>query len=219
MQYSCKQPVSLQPQLKMWRRPFIGAEWLFLRKGPGASNHFEGGGFARSNDDVAYPNLMFHFLPIAVRYDGSSPAGGHGYQVHIGPMYSQLARLGADHLDRPEGQAGAAVQLHLDAGGSPRVGRGDPHRPAHPEPAGDGAVQRRRGLTRAERRDRRADPRLGAHRRRDRAASVVHVPHGPRRRRQRGRPDDDERARRCKVFGWSMRRRCATSPTATSTRR
>jgi choline dehydrogenase len=88
VQYSCMQPVSLQPQLKMWRRPFIGAEWLFLRKGPGASNHFEGGGFARSNDDVAYPNLMFHFLPIAVRYDGSSPAGGHGYQVHIGPMYS-----------------------------------------------------------------------------------------------------------------------------------
>jgi choline dehydrogenase len=88
VQYSCKQPVSLQPQLKMWRRPFIGAEWLFLRKGPGASNHFEGGGFARSNDQVKYPNLMFHFLPIAVRYDGSSPAGGHGYQVHIGPMYS-----------------------------------------------------------------------------------------------------------------------------------
>ena len=100
MQYSCKQPVSLQPQLKMWRRPFIGAEWLFLRKGPGASNHFEGGGFARSNDDVAYPNLMFHFLPIAVRYDGSSPAGGHGYQVHIGPMYCELAWLGADHVDR-----------------------------------------------------------------------------------------------------------------------
>jgi choline dehydrogenase len=88
VQYACKQPVSLQPQMKMWRRPFIGAEWLFLRKGPGASNHFEGGGFARSNDDVTYPNLMFHFLPIAVRYDGSSPAGDHGYQVHIGPMYS-----------------------------------------------------------------------------------------------------------------------------------
>ncbi|HEY0521104.1 MAG TPA: choline dehydrogenase [Ilumatobacteraceae bacterium] len=88
VQYSCKQPVSLQPQLKLWRRPFIGAEWLFLRKGPGASNHFEAGGFARSNDEVEYPNLMFHFLPIAVRYDGSSPAGGHGYQVHIGPMYS-----------------------------------------------------------------------------------------------------------------------------------
>jgi len=61
---------------------------LFLRTGLGATNHFEAGGFLRSNDDVAYPNLMFHFLPIAVRYDGSMPAGEHGYQVHIGPMYS-----------------------------------------------------------------------------------------------------------------------------------
>jgi choline dehydrogenase len=88
VQHACKQPVSMQPAMKMWRRPFIGAQWLFLRKGPGATNHFEGGGFVRSNEDVAYPNLMFHFLPIAVRYDGSAPAGGHGYQVHIGPMYS-----------------------------------------------------------------------------------------------------------------------------------
>lgn len=88
VQHACKQPVSMQPAMKMWRRPFIGAEWLFLRRGPGATNHFEGGGFVRSNEDVAYPNLMFHFLPIAVRYDGSAPAGGHGYQVHIGPMYS-----------------------------------------------------------------------------------------------------------------------------------
>jgi len=88
VQHACTQPVSLNPNLQLWRRPFIGAQWLFLRSGPGASNHFEGGGFARSNDEVAYPNLMFHFLPIAVRYDGSAPAGGHGYQVHIGPMYS-----------------------------------------------------------------------------------------------------------------------------------
>ena len=88
VQHSCKQPVSLNPNLAFWRRPFIGARWLFLRSGPGASNHFEAGGFARSNEDVAYPNLMFHFLPIAVRYDGTAPEGGHGYQVHIGPMYS-----------------------------------------------------------------------------------------------------------------------------------
>ncbi len=88
VQHACKQPVSLNPNLAFWRRPFIGAAWLFLRKGPGASNHFEGGGFARSNEDVDYPNLMFHFLPIAVRYDGTAPEGGHGYQVHIGPMYS-----------------------------------------------------------------------------------------------------------------------------------
>ncbi len=88
VQYACTQPVSMQPALQLWRRPWIGFQWLFLRRGPGASNHFEGGGFARSNDDVAYPNLMFHFLPLSIRYDGTGPKGGHGYQVHIGPMYS-----------------------------------------------------------------------------------------------------------------------------------
>jgi choline dehydrogenase len=88
VQYACKQPVSVQPALKKWRRPEIGLRWLVFRGGPGASNHFEAGGFIRSNDDVAYPNLMFHFLPVAIRYDGTSPAGGHGYQVHVGPMYS-----------------------------------------------------------------------------------------------------------------------------------
>ena len=89
IQYRSLQPVSMQPSAtQKWRRPFIGAQWLFLRSGPGATNHFEGGGFARSNDEVAYPNLMFHFLPLAIRYDGSAGAPGHGYQVHVGPMYS-----------------------------------------------------------------------------------------------------------------------------------
>ncbi len=87
VQYGCKQPVSMSPHLAMWRRPWIGLQWLF-RRGPATTSHFEAGGFIRSNDDVAYPNLMFHFLPIAIRYDGSVPAGGHGYQVHVGPMYS-----------------------------------------------------------------------------------------------------------------------------------
>ena len=88
IQYASKLPVSIAPGLAWWKRPGIGAQWLFQRKGLGATNHFEGGGFARSNDDVSYPNLMFHFLPIAIRYDGTSPTEGHGYQVHIGPMYS-----------------------------------------------------------------------------------------------------------------------------------
>jgi choline dehydrogenase len=76
------------PALKKWKRPWFGFLWLFFRAGPGATNHFEAGGFARSNDEVPYPNLMFHFLPVAIRYDGSQPEGGHGYQVHIGPMNS-----------------------------------------------------------------------------------------------------------------------------------
>jgi choline dehydrogenase len=88
IQYACKQKVTMQRYLKHRYKPWIGANWLFRRKGPGATNHFEGGGFVRGNKDVTYPNLMFHFLPIAVRYDGSSPDGGEGYQVHVGPMYS-----------------------------------------------------------------------------------------------------------------------------------
>jgi len=88
VQHACKQPVSVAPYLQYRYRPWVGYQWLFFRRGPGATNHFEAGGFVRSNDEVAYPNLMFHFLPIAVRYDGSKPSGDHGYQVHIGPMCS-----------------------------------------------------------------------------------------------------------------------------------
>jgi choline dehydrogenase len=89
IQHRCTKPVSMAPALAMWRRPWIGLQWL-ARRGPGATNHFEAGGFARSSDTHVYPNVMFHFLPIAIRYDGSMPAGGleHGYQVHVGPMYS-----------------------------------------------------------------------------------------------------------------------------------
>ncbi len=88
VQHGCRLPVSVAPLMRWRNRPRVGAEWLLLRRGPGATNHFEGGGFARSNDDVDHPNLMFHFLPIAIRYDGSAPTRGHGYQVHVGPMYS-----------------------------------------------------------------------------------------------------------------------------------
>ncbi len=89
IQHECTQPVSMQPQLAKWRMPFIGLQWL-ARRGPAATNHFEAGAFVRSNERVDYPNLMFHFLPLAIRYDGSSPTSGHGYQVHVGPMYSDV---------------------------------------------------------------------------------------------------------------------------------
>jgi choline dehydrogenase len=88
IQYACKQPVSVAPYIKWRNRPRVGLEWLLFKAGPGATNHFEAGGFVRSNEDVEWPNLMFHFLPIAIRYDGSLPAAEHGYQVHIGPMTS-----------------------------------------------------------------------------------------------------------------------------------
>ena len=88
VQHACIKPVSLYPALAWWRQPWIGAQWLFGRRGIGASNHFEAGGFIRSNDSVLHPNVQFHFLPIAVRYDGSAPNAGHGYQVHVGPTLS-----------------------------------------------------------------------------------------------------------------------------------
>jgi choline dehydrogenase len=87
IQHACSQPVSLQPHLAHWRKPWIGLQWLFGR-GPASTNHFEAGAFVRGNAEVESPNLMFHFLPVAIRYDGSQPSGGHGYQVHVGPMRS-----------------------------------------------------------------------------------------------------------------------------------
>ncbi len=89
VQYASKQPVSVAPAMKWRNRPLVGLEWLLRRSGPGATNHFEAGGFVRGDDEVAYPNLMFHFLPLAIRYDGTAPQG-HGYQVHVGPMYSDV---------------------------------------------------------------------------------------------------------------------------------
>jgi len=106
VQHSSTQPVTVAPYFALKRRPLVGAEWLFRRSGPGATNHFEAGGFVRGNEDVKYPNLMYHFLPIAVRYDGTLPeGGGHGYQVHVGPMYSDVRGtckiVSADPRDKP----------------------------------------------------------------------------------------------------------------------
>jgi choline dehydrogenase len=90
VQHEAIQPVTVAPYFQLKNRPKVGLEWVLRKTGPGATNHFEAGGFVRSNEDVRYPNLMYHFLPIAVRYDGTLPegGGGHGYQVHVGPMYS-----------------------------------------------------------------------------------------------------------------------------------
>ncbi|EAZ81858.1 choline dehydrogenase [Algoriphagus machipongonensis] len=90
VQWAAKKPVSLFPALSPWRAPKIGFDWLFRKKGLGASNHFEAGGFIRGNDEVEYPNLQFHFLPIAIRYDGSAPKEGHGFQLHVGPMNTDV---------------------------------------------------------------------------------------------------------------------------------
>ena len=86
VQYRAKLPVTLYPALKPWNQLVIGARWLFTGTGIGASNHFEAGAFVRSRDDLDIPNLQYHFVPIAMSYDGRNPADGHGFQMHVGPM-------------------------------------------------------------------------------------------------------------------------------------
>lgn len=86
IQNSCREPITLYSAMKPWNKALIGAEWLFLRRGLGATNHFESGGFIRSEAGVRFPNLQYHFLPMAISYDGSSTADTHGYQAHVGPM-------------------------------------------------------------------------------------------------------------------------------------
>ena len=86
VQHSCKLPISLYPATKFLKRAMVLLEWMFTKKGWGASNHFEAGGFIRSRAGVMHPDLQFHFLPVAANYDGTSPASGHGFQAHMGPM-------------------------------------------------------------------------------------------------------------------------------------
>lgn len=89
MQFAARQPVTLFKYWNLWGKATIGAQWLFTGKGLGASNQFEACGFIRSRAGVDYPDIQYHFLPIAVRYDGKAAAGGHGFQAHVGPMRSK----------------------------------------------------------------------------------------------------------------------------------
>jgi len=88
-QVACKEPITLYSALNPLSRFLIGARWLLRHDGLGASNHFETGGFIRSRAGIRYANVQFHFLPMAVSYDGSTLAKEHGFQAHIGPMRSQ----------------------------------------------------------------------------------------------------------------------------------
>lgn len=89
IQLKCLQPVTLYKYLNWWSQAWIGARWLFTKTGVGASNQFETLGFIRSDKGVDYPDIQYHFLPVAMRYDGQSSTGGHGFQCHVGPMRSK----------------------------------------------------------------------------------------------------------------------------------
>ncbi|MEM6479581.1 MAG: choline dehydrogenase, partial [Pseudomonadota bacterium] len=88
LQMAASKPVSLFKYWNLWGKAYVGARWLLRRDGPGASNGFDAAGFIRSAAGVDYPDIQFHFLPLAVRYDGKAASEGHGFQVHLGPMRS-----------------------------------------------------------------------------------------------------------------------------------
>jgi choline dehydrogenase len=104
-QMACREPITLYSELSPWRKACIGMRWLLTHDGLGATNHFETGGFIRSHAGVRYPDIQFHFLPMAASYDGSSLAHEHGFQAHVGPMRSRSkgwVRLrSADPGERP----------------------------------------------------------------------------------------------------------------------
>ena len=88
-QMACTQPASLYPAMNIFAKSLIGARWLLFRNGLGATNHFESCGFIRSRAGVRYPDIQYHFFPLAVSYDGNSMAKEHGFQAHAGPMRSK----------------------------------------------------------------------------------------------------------------------------------
>jgi choline dehydrogenase len=88
IQMAASQPVSLYKYWNLLGKAWVGLQWLLNKSGPGASNQFESAAFIRSRAGVEYPDIQYHFLPIAVRYDGQAAAEGHGFQAHVGPMRS-----------------------------------------------------------------------------------------------------------------------------------
>ena len=106
IQQACTQPITLYKHWNLVSKAWIGAQWLFFKTGHGASNQFESAAFLRSRPGVEYPDIQYHFLPIAVRYDGQAAAEGHGFQAHVGPMRSPsrgaVTLRSADPKDDPK---------------------------------------------------------------------------------------------------------------------
>ena len=105
VQYECLQPISLNRHMNVASKALAGLRWLLFRSGIGATNHFESAGFVRSAPGVEYPDIQFHFLPVAVRYDGGAAFSGDGFQAHVGPMRSasrgNVTLRSADPWDPP----------------------------------------------------------------------------------------------------------------------
>lgn len=105
IQQESVQPITLYSKLNLFSKAMIGAEWMLFKTGLGATNHFESAAFLRSRPGVEYPDIQYHFLPAAIRYDGKAAAASHGFQAHVGPMRSKsrgsVALRSGDPLDKP----------------------------------------------------------------------------------------------------------------------
>lgn len=106
IQYACKEPVTLNGKMNLLGKALIGLRWLLFKDGLGASNHFEAGGFIRSSKGLRWPDIQFHFLPAAMRYDGDKPFKGHGFMVLTGPnkpkSRGHVRALSADPYQHPQ---------------------------------------------------------------------------------------------------------------------
>ncbi len=110
LQFASRQPITLYKHWNLWGKATIGAQWLFTGRGLGASNQFEACAFIRSRPGVDYPDIQYHFLPMAVRYDGKAAAEGHGFQAHVGPMRSKSR--GTVTLRSPDPQAAPVIRFN-----------------------------------------------------------------------------------------------------------
>ncbi|MFI0395395.1 choline dehydrogenase [Paracoccus jiaweipingae] len=110
MQFAASQPITLFKHWNLWGKGSIGAQWMATKTGLGASNQFESCGFIRSSDAVDYPDIQYHFLPLAVRYDGKAAAEGHGFQAHVGPMRSKSR--GTVRLSGPDPDAAPQIRFN-----------------------------------------------------------------------------------------------------------
>ena len=113
IQQESLQPITLYSKMNLFSKALIGAEWLFFKTGIGASNHFEAAAFVRSRPGIDYPDIQYHFIPVAIRYDGKAAAKAHGFQAHVGPMRSKSRGAVTLAQRRPRRQAGHPLQLHV----------------------------------------------------------------------------------------------------------
>lgn len=105
-QYMCKQPITLNSKLSLFQKAMIGARWILFKDGLGGTNHFESAAFIRSRAGLKWPDIQYHFLPAAMRYDGNAAFDGHGFQVHVGPNKPKsrgwIRTRSANPMDKPK---------------------------------------------------------------------------------------------------------------------